>query len=191
MLITQSCPTLCNPMDCSPLLCPWDAPGNNTGVDCHSLLQGIFPTQGLSLGLLHCRQILYHVIHWGSPGSPILWAADLQVTARCTWSGATGIILTAGELSSPSSDLRELGPKLSWHPRSHRGRQGPRASEPEGGASSASCPFGLPFRRSKPTHSCPGAGGSSMNWRRPRNAPTSLNPRSTSCGPRAEMWEPR
>ena len=34
------------------------APGKNTGVGCHSLLQGIFPTQGLNLGLLHCRQIL-------------------------------------------------------------------------------------------------------------------------------------
>ena len=37
-----------------------DSPGKNTGMGCHSLLQGIFPTQGLNLGLLHCRQILYH-----------------------------------------------------------------------------------------------------------------------------------
>ena len=35
------------------LLCPWNSPGKNIGVDCHSLLQGIFPTQGLNLGLLH------------------------------------------------------------------------------------------------------------------------------------------
>ena len=28
------------------LLCPWNFLGKNTGVDCHSLLQGIFPTQG-------------------------------------------------------------------------------------------------------------------------------------------------
>ena len=33
------------------------------GVGCHFLLQGIFPAQGLSLGLLHCRQILYHLSH--------------------------------------------------------------------------------------------------------------------------------
>ena len=33
----------------------------------HSLLQGISPTQGSNLGLLHCRQILYHVNHQGSP----------------------------------------------------------------------------------------------------------------------------
>ena len=41
------------------LLCPWDSPGKNTGVNCHSLLQSIFPTQRSNLGLLHCRQILY------------------------------------------------------------------------------------------------------------------------------------
>ena len=40
------------------LLCPWDFPGKNTGVGCHSLLQGIFPIQGSNTGLLHCRQIL-------------------------------------------------------------------------------------------------------------------------------------
>ena len=44
----QSCPTLCDPMDCSPpmLFCPWDSPGKNIGVGCHVLLQGIFLTQG-------------------------------------------------------------------------------------------------------------------------------------------------
>ena len=41
--------------------------GKNTGVDCHFLLQGIFLTQGLNLGLLHCRQTLYHLSHQGSP----------------------------------------------------------------------------------------------------------------------------
>ena len=33
----------------------------------HSLLQGIFLTQGLNMGLLHCRQILYHLSHQGRP----------------------------------------------------------------------------------------------------------------------------
>ena len=37
------------------LLCPWDSPGKNSGVGCHALLQGIFPTQGSNLGLLHCQ----------------------------------------------------------------------------------------------------------------------------------------
>ena len=48
------------------LLCPWDFPGKNTGVGCHLLLQETFPTQGLNLGLPHCRQTLYHLSHQGS-----------------------------------------------------------------------------------------------------------------------------
>ena len=41
--IAQSCPTLCNPMDCSlpRLFHPWDFPVKNTGVGCHFLLQGL------------------------------------------------------------------------------------------------------------------------------------------------------
>ena len=62
VLVAQSCPTLCDPMDCSPPgFCPWNSPGKNTGVDCHPLLQRKFPTQGLNPGLLHCRQILYRL----------------------------------------------------------------------------------------------------------------------------------
>ena len=93
--VTQSCPTLCNPMDFtvhgilqarimewvafpisrdlpnprikprSPTLqadsLPAEPQGKpkNTGVGSRSLLQGIFPTQELNWGLLHCRQILY------------------------------------------------------------------------------------------------------------------------------------
>ena len=48
-------------------LCPWDSPGKNPGVGCHALLQGIFPTQRLNLGLLHCRQIPYSLSHQGNP----------------------------------------------------------------------------------------------------------------------------
>ena len=50
------------------VLCSWNFPGKNTGVGCHFLLQGIFPTQGSNscfLYLLHCRRILYHC-HMGS-----------------------------------------------------------------------------------------------------------------------------
>ena len=62
--VAQSCPTLCNRMDCSP-------PGSsvhgilqakNTGVGSHALLQGIFPTQAPNPGLPHCRPS-----HQGSP----------------------------------------------------------------------------------------------------------------------------
>ena len=49
------------------LLCPWDSPGKNSEVGSHSLLQGIFTIQILNPGLPHCRQILYHMNHLGSP----------------------------------------------------------------------------------------------------------------------------
>ena len=54
-LVAQSCLTLCDPVDYS---LPGssvhrDSPGKNTGVGFHTLLRGIFPTQGLNLGLLH------------------------------------------------------------------------------------------------------------------------------------------
>ena len=51
-----------------------DSPGVNTGVGCHSLLQGIYPTQGSNPGLPHCRQILYHLSHRRSPNIPFIWA---------------------------------------------------------------------------------------------------------------------
>ena len=48
------------------LLCPWDFSAKSTGVGCHFLLQGIFPTQGSNPGLLHCRQTLYCLSYQGS-----------------------------------------------------------------------------------------------------------------------------
>ena len=49
------------------LLCPWDCPGKNTGVDCHFLFQGIFLTQGSKLNLPH----LLRLFATESPGKPI------------------------------------------------------------------------------------------------------------------------
>ena len=49
------------------LYSPWNSPGQNTGVGSRSFLQGIFPTQEWNPGLPHCRQILYHLSHQGSP----------------------------------------------------------------------------------------------------------------------------
>ena len=62
-LVAKSCPTLVTPQTvaCQTPL-PWDSPGKNTGVGCHFLLQGIFPTQESNPALLHCRQILYRLI---------------------------------------------------------------------------------------------------------------------------------
>ena len=53
------------------LYSPWNSPGQNTGVGSHSVLQGIFPTQGSNPGLPHCMQILYQLSHQGSPPDAI------------------------------------------------------------------------------------------------------------------------
>ena len=68
-LVTQLCPTLCDPVDCSPpgSSVHGDSPGKNTGGGSLSLLQGIFPTQGSNPGLPHGRRILYQLSHKGSP----------------------------------------------------------------------------------------------------------------------------
>ena len=68
-LSLQSCLTLYNPMDFSlpGSSVHGDSPGKNIGVGCHALLEGIFPIQGSHPGLLHCRGILYHLRHQGSP----------------------------------------------------------------------------------------------------------------------------
>ena len=65
VLVTQLCPILCNPVDCSPP-CSFVLEIFQARIPewvAHSLLQEIFPTQGLGSGLLHCRQILYHLSH--------------------------------------------------------------------------------------------------------------------------------
>ena len=68
-LVAQSCPALCDPMVRSlpGSSVHGDSLGKNTGVGSHSLLQGIFPSQGSRPGLLHCRWILYSLSHQGSP----------------------------------------------------------------------------------------------------------------------------
>ena len=49
-LLAQPCPTLRDPMGCSPrLLWPWDSPGKNTGMGCHAFLQGNLPSPGIEL----------------------------------------------------------------------------------------------------------------------------------------------
>ena len=62
-------PTLWDPMNCSPpgSSVHGDSPGKNTGVGCHALLQGIFPTQESNQSLLHCRWILYQLSYQRSP----------------------------------------------------------------------------------------------------------------------------
>ena len=65
--VAQSCLTPCDPVDCSP-------PGSSVHGNLQARIlewvaipfSGIFPTQGLNPGHLHCRQILYHLNHQGS-----------------------------------------------------------------------------------------------------------------------------
>ena len=68
MLLTQSYPTPCNPMNSSPrLLCPWTSPGKNTGVGCCFLLQRVFLIQGSNLQLLHWQVDSLPLSRLGSP----------------------------------------------------------------------------------------------------------------------------
>ena len=65
LLVSQLWLTLCSSMVCSPspLLCPWNFPGKNTGVGCQSLLQGIFLTQADSLPLSHQGTLWITLLH--------------------------------------------------------------------------------------------------------------------------------
>ena len=81
----QSCPTLYNPIDGNPsgFSVHRDSLGKDTGVGCHALLLGIFPTQGLNPGPPYCRRILYHLSHKLSPR-----------VLKCTRPFSTSVILT-------------------------------------------------------------------------------------------------
>ena len=93
-LVSQSCLTLSNPKDCSPLdsSVHGDSPGKNTGVVCHALLQGIFLTQGLNPGLPHCWLILYHLSQQGSPEGIMLSEISQKKNGKhCMFSFLWGI----------------------------------------------------------------------------------------------------
>ena len=64
------------------LLHPWSFLGKSTGVGCHFLLHGIFPTHGSNQGLPHFGQTLYHLSHQGIP-IYILWDTHCSVTKSC------------------------------------------------------------------------------------------------------------
>ena len=78
VLVTQSCMTLCDPLDCSArLLCPWDSPIKNSWVGCHSLLQGIFPTQYLTQ--VSCIAGRFFTI-WATSEAQVMETGCLYVT---------------------------------------------------------------------------------------------------------------
>ena len=90
--VVQSCPTLLWPHG---LYSSWNSSGQNTGVGSLSLLQGIFPMEGSKPGLLHCRQILYQLSHWGS--SRILEWVVYPFSNSYSWPrNQTGVSFIAG-----------------------------------------------------------------------------------------------
>ena len=65
------------------LCSPWNSPGQNTGAGSLSLLQGIFPNQGLNPCLLHCKQILYQLSH-KEHSRTLEWVAD-PLSSTSSW----------------------------------------------------------------------------------------------------------
>ena len=115
-LVAQSCLTLWDPMDCSPpgSSVHGHSPGMNTGVGCHPLLRGIFPTQGLNLGLLHCRQILYRLSHQGSPRI-LQWVA-YPFSRRSSWPRDwAGVFCVAGGFFTSWANREALCPTAFCH----------------------------------------------------------------------------
>ena len=66
----RSCPTLCDPLAIAHQALLSMGFSWKDGLSCRALLLGIFPTQGLKLHILHCRQILYHQRHLGNQPLP-------------------------------------------------------------------------------------------------------------------------
>ena len=101
------------------LLCPWDFPGKNTGVGCHFLLQGIFPTQGLNPRLLHwqkqgvqmgkCWEIRGRATDAGARGPRRwLWAWDLHShpeRSSCPEAWALCSLLVQPGFTEPARDV--------------------------------------------------------------------------------------
>ena len=87
---------------------PWDFPGKSTGVGCHFLLQGIFPTQGSNPGLPHCRQTLYRLSHQGS------WKGSFKPSVRAHPSPSFKWVLIEKETSGAGNVAREIHPCLGY-----------------------------------------------------------------------------
>ena len=92
---SESCSVVSDSLRPHGLYSPWDSPGQNTGVGSLSLLQGIFPIQGLNPGLPHCRWILYQQSHKGSP-SILEWVAYPFSSGSSQASNQTGVSCIAG-----------------------------------------------------------------------------------------------
>ena len=90
---SESCWVLFNSLQ-HELYSPWKSLDRNIRISILSLLQGIFPTQGLNPGLLHCRWILYQLSHKGSPRI-LEWVAYPFARGSSRprdWTGVSGIV---------------------------------------------------------------------------------------------------
>ena len=101
-------------------LCPWNSPGKNTEVGSHSLLQGIFLTQGLNLGLLLCRWILYWLSHRHmlTKYKPVNDEESMgRYVVRLLWKRRTAQSLETVKLNFDSTtfSLWRLGPVSFFH----------------------------------------------------------------------------
>ena len=94
-IVAKPCLTDCDPVDYRfpRLLCPWDSPSKNTGVGCHFLFEGIFPTQGLNLRLLFWQADSLPLSHMKSPCRP------LQSQSNC-FLHVTSLLVNLGWFSS-------------------------------------------------------------------------------------------
>ena len=88
------------------LYSPWNSPGQNTRVGSYSLIQGIFPTQGLSPGLPHYGQILYQLSYQGSPRI-LEWVAYPFSSGSSQPKNWTGVSCFAGRFFT-SRAIRKL-----------------------------------------------------------------------------------
>jgi len=111
---SESHSVMCNSLQSHGLYSPWNSPGQSTRVSSLSLLQGIFPTQGLNPGLLHCRWILYQLSHKGSPEMR-------ELDHKKSWkpkNWCIQIVVVEKTLESPldSKEIKPVNPKgnQSW-----------------------------------------------------------------------------
>ena len=128
-----SCVWLWDPKDWDParILCPWDFPGNNTEMGCHSLLQGIFLTHGSNshlLCLLHCRRIFYPPKPLGHYPLPLKLdvIVDLpqpEIHVSC-WKRVKNHWVTLHLPLALSKRLWKMSPLTVWAPAWLQGAQG-------------------------------------------------------------------
>ena len=126
--VVQSCLNLCDTMGCSlpGSSVHGDTPGKNTGVGCHSLLQGFFPTQESNQGILHCNRIFYQLSYqFGSVAQscPTLCESESQHAGlpviTNSWSSPK-LVHCVGDAIHPSHPLSSPSPPAR-NPSQHQG----------------------------------------------------------------------